>query len=170
MEVGRLNVECCHLGVGDLDTLLIGIVVEPARDGEASIGGRVGDQLNDNLMADQWFATPVLGNEGEQPVLDPVPLCALPRCTDVVGASPTRQLSLQPEAPGADQEVTNGLKHFGKRPLLGVSGPYGPQHKRTPLRPRKDQCESQPTSGMGRPPPAGKRVTPTASRADFLGL
>jgi hypothetical protein len=86
------------------------------------------------------------------------PLCALPRCTDVVGANPTRQLSLQPEAPGADQEVTNGLKHFGKRPLLGVSGPYGPQHKRTPSRPRKDQCESQPTSGMGRPPPAGKRA------------
>jgi hypothetical protein len=47
-----------------------------------------------------------------------------------VGANPTRQLSLQPEAPGADQEVTNGLKHFGKRPLLGVSGPYGPQQKR----------------------------------------
>ena len=52
-------------------------------------------------------------------MLDLVPLCALPRCTDVVGANPTRQLSLQPEAPGADQEATNGLKHFGKRSLLG---------------------------------------------------
>ena len=58
--------------------------------------------------------------------IDIVPLCALPRCTDVVGANPTRQLSLQPEAPGADQEATNGLKHFGKRSLLGISGPYGP--------------------------------------------
>jgi hypothetical protein len=66
MEVGWLNVELCHLGVGDFDTLLVGIVVEPARDGEASISGRVGDQLNDNLMADQWFATPVLSDEGEQ--------------------------------------------------------------------------------------------------------
>jgi hypothetical protein len=56
-----------------------------------------------------------------------------------VGANPTRQLSLQPEAPGADQEATNGLKHFGKRSLLGISGPYGPQQKRTPTRPRKDQ-------------------------------
>jgi hypothetical protein len=28
-------------------------------------------------------------------------LCALPRCTDVVGANPTRQLSLQPEAPAS---------------------------------------------------------------------
>src|SRR5712692_10907612 len=71
---------------------------------------------------------------------------------------PTRQLSLQPEAPGADQEATNGLKHFGKRSLLGISAPYGPQQKRTSLRPRKDQCESRPTSGMGRPPPSDKRA------------
>jgi hypothetical protein len=27
------------------------------------------------------------------------------------------KLSLQPEALGADQEATNGLKHFEKRPL-----------------------------------------------------
>src|SRR3954454_7751080 len=39
----------------------------------------------------------------------PFPLYALPRCTDVVGANPTRQLSLQPEALGADQEATNGF-------------------------------------------------------------
>ena len=116
------------------------------------------DQLNDDLVADQRFATPVLGDEGKQSVLDTVPLCALPRRTDVVGANPTRQLSLQPEAPGADQEATNGLKHFGKRSLLGISGPYGPQHKPTPTRPRKDQCGSRPASGTGRPPSSGKRA------------
>jgi hypothetical protein len=90
------------------------------------------------------------------PVVDST--CALPRCTDVVGANPTRQLSLQPEAPGADQEATNGLKHLGKRSLSGISGPYGPQHKRTSSRPRNDQCESRPTSGMGRSPSSGKRA------------
>jgi len=37
------------------------------------------------------------------------------------------KLSLQPEALGAGQEATNGLKHFEKRPLLGASGPCGPQ-------------------------------------------
>ena len=58
-------------------------------------------------------------------VLILVPLCALPRRIDVVGASPTRQLSLQPEAPGADQEATNGLKHFGKRFLWGSAGHTG---------------------------------------------
>ena len=39
------------------------------------------------------------------------------------------KLSLQPEALGADQEATNGLKHFEKRSLLGVSGPCGPQRE-----------------------------------------
>jgi hypothetical protein len=38
--------------------------------------------------------------KGEQAMFDLVALCALPRCTDVVGAKPTLQLSLQPEAPG----------------------------------------------------------------------
>jgi hypothetical protein len=39
------------------------------------------------------------------------------------------KLSLQPEALGAGQEATNGLKHFEKRPLLGASGPCGPQRE-----------------------------------------
>ena len=92
-------------------------------------------------MGEQGFAASVLSDEGEEAMFDAVPLCALPRRIDVVGANPTRQLSLQPEALGADQEATNGLKHFGKRSLLGISGPYGPQQKRTSLRPRNDQCE-----------------------------
>jgi len=36
-----------------------------------------------------------------------------------VGEIPTRPLSLRPEALGAGQEATNGLKHFKKTPLLG---------------------------------------------------
>jgi hypothetical protein len=39
------------------------------------------------------------------------------------------KLSLQPEALGADQEATNGLKHFEKRPRKGDSGPCGPQRE-----------------------------------------
>jgi hypothetical protein len=39
------------------------------------------------------------------------------------------KLSLQPEALGAGQEATNGLKHPEKRPLQGVSGPCGPQRE-----------------------------------------
>ncbi len=39
------------------------------------------------------------------------------------------KLSLQPEALGADQEATNGLKHPEKRLRKGVSGPCGPQRE-----------------------------------------
>src|SRR5512145_939363 len=35
------------------------------------------------------------------------------------------QLSLRPEAQGAVQEVTNGLKHFLKRPRRRSAGPAG---------------------------------------------
>ena len=40
---------------------------------------------------------------------------------------PPGELLLQPEALGADQEVTNGLKHSERRPFLRVSDPCGPQ-------------------------------------------
>jgi len=43
------------------------------------------------------------------------------------GENPDRRCSSQPEALGADQEVTNGLKHSKKRLLWGVSGPCGLQ-------------------------------------------
>ena len=39
------------------------------------------------------------------------------------------QLALRPEAQGAVQEVTNGLKHSLKRPQQGVSRSCGPQRK-----------------------------------------
>ena len=154
----RSDVDGCHLGIGDFDACRITGVIDLTFDVEAGTRRGCRDQLHDGLIADQWFAAPVLGDEREQLVLDLVPLCALPRCTDDVGANLTRQLSLQPEAPGADQAATNGSKHFGKRFLLGISGSYGPQHKRTPTRPRKDQCESRPASGTGRPPSSGKRA------------
>jgi len=65
MEVGGLDIERSHFGVGDLDALCVGGVIEPACDGEAGVGGGVGDQLNDDMMADQWLASPVLGDECE---------------------------------------------------------------------------------------------------------
>ena len=73
MKVGGLDVKGSHLGVGDLDALLVGSVVEPAGDGGTGVSGCIGNQLNDHLVADQRFAAPVLCDEGEQP-LDPVPL------------------------------------------------------------------------------------------------
>ncbi len=44
-----------------------------------------------------------------------VVVCALLRHVESSGATPDRRSSSQPEALGAVQEVTNGLKHFKKR-------------------------------------------------------
>ena len=83
-------------------------------------------------------------------------MCALTRCIGSVGANPTRQLSLQPETPGADQEATNGLKHSGKSSLLGGSGPCGPQREQTLSRPRNEQCGSRPAILTGKADAAGE--------------
>src|SRR4051812_16211551 len=109
MERIALEVEGCQLGVGHLDAFLVGVGVEFTADGQAGLGRRAGDEVDHDKAAGERRRTPVLRDVTEQAVLDLVPLCALPRCTDDVGANPTRQLSLQPEAPGADQEATNGL-------------------------------------------------------------
>jgi hypothetical protein len=91
-------------------------------------------------------------------VLDRVELCALPRCSSQAGSNPAQPLSLRLEAPRTDQEVTNGLKHPRKRPLVEGSEPRGPQHTRTPSRPRNVVVGADPPTQRGRPPPAGKRA------------
>ena len=57
----------------------IGVGVDAAGDGEAGFGRGGGDQLDDDLMADQRLAAPVLGDEGEQAVLDAVPFAGAGR-------------------------------------------------------------------------------------------
>jgi hypothetical protein len=54
-------------------------------------------------------------------------VCALKRHVESSGGNPDRRGSSQPEALGAAQEVTNGLKHSKTRLLWGVSRPCGPQ-------------------------------------------
>ena len=73
MEVVCLNVERGHPCIGDLDAFFITIGVDPAGDGKPGLGAGAGDQLDDDLMVDQRFAAPVLGDKGEQTVLDAVP-------------------------------------------------------------------------------------------------
>src|SRR3954453_3778748 len=55
------------------DALGVGATVKAAPDGEAGAGGGAGDQLDDHLVGQQGLAAPGLGDEGEQPMLDPVP-------------------------------------------------------------------------------------------------
>jgi hypothetical protein len=70
--------------------------------------------------------TQAAGDHGDaQGALGLIVRCALTRRVDHLGANPARQLSLQPEAPGADQEATNGLKHFGNASLWEAADPAG---------------------------------------------
>ena len=62
VEACGLNVEGGHLGVGDLDSLLVEIGVELARDREAGFSGGAGDQADDDQVADQRLGTPVHGD------------------------------------------------------------------------------------------------------------
>src|SRR5580692_12793463 len=74
MEIGGLDIESGHLGVGDLDAFRVVTFIEATSDGEPCVRGGAGDQLDNNQVADQRLATPVLGDEGEQPMLYLVPL------------------------------------------------------------------------------------------------
>jgi hypothetical protein len=69
-----LYVESGDLGVGDLDAFRIVTFIEATGDGERCVRGGAGDQLDNDQVADQRLATPVLGDEGEQPMLYLVPL------------------------------------------------------------------------------------------------
>ena len=74
MEVVTRDVDRRHFLVADHDALGIDVGVEFAVHLQAGARCRAGDQLDDGLVADQRPGPPVLADEGEQPVLDLVPL------------------------------------------------------------------------------------------------
>src|SRR5579871_5954337 len=72
------EVEGVHLLIRDFEARRIGVRIQIARDGETRCGGRGGNQVEDHGIADQRLAAPILTDEGEESVLDLVPL-ARPR-------------------------------------------------------------------------------------------
>ena len=73
MERVPLQPEFGHLSICDLYSCRIGVRVEIALHGQACPGGRAGDEVDDDFMADQRPASPVLADKREQPVFDLVP-------------------------------------------------------------------------------------------------
>src|SRR4051794_16083938 len=73
------DVDRVHLVIGHLDAFRVQVGVDLAADLQAGVGGRGADELDDDLMADQWFATPVHCDEGEEAMLNPVPLAGAGR-------------------------------------------------------------------------------------------
>ena len=71
---------------------------------------------------------PILAADGDLPqsAFGRVVVCALLRCGEPSGVIPDRRKASQPEALGAYQEATNGLKHSQRRLLSKeVSGHAG---------------------------------------------
>ncbi len=73
MEGIVLDVDAGHFGIAYLEAFWVAVLVDFAGDDEAGVGRGGADQLDDDLMADERFATPVLRDVGEQTVLDAVP-------------------------------------------------------------------------------------------------
>jgi hypothetical protein len=73
VEGMALNVEGSQFGIADFDAFGIAALVDVASDGEAGFGGSGADQLDDDVVADERFGAPVLGDVGKEAVLDAVP-------------------------------------------------------------------------------------------------
>jgi len=117
------------------------------RDGVSRIRGECADGVS-------RFATECAAQMGP---------CAVSRFWFSVGAIPTWQLSLQPVATGAVEEVTNLLKHFGKGPLGGSAS--RPTCGVCPVRPTiaSTSCTTRCIERMCWPKP-GVAAVPTAVR------
>ena len=74
MELFSPKLEFRHLLVGNSEALRIDIVVDLAFHGQAVRRGGRGDEVDNDLVADEWLATPVLADKGEQTVFYLVPL------------------------------------------------------------------------------------------------
>src|SRR3954470_18595672 len=74
MESVALEVESCHLPLGHLDALWIGVGVEFTADGQAGPGRGTGDKVDHGEAAGERRRAPVLRDVAEQAMLDLLPL------------------------------------------------------------------------------------------------
>lgn len=79
MKAIAIDIDRVHFRVGDLDGFWVFIFVETALDIEPGARAGRSDQLDNDLVADQRFAAPVLRDEGEEPMLDAVPFAGTGR-------------------------------------------------------------------------------------------
>src|SRR5271155_4228265 len=113
MERVAIDVEGLHLGIANLDALLVGARVERTLDLQASLGRGRRDQLDDGQSVRQRSATPALRDMAEQAVLDLVPLRSTRRIVMDVDHKLRRIGFTNALNPGAI--LTNLQKHVGGR-------------------------------------------------------
>ncbi len=74
MELVAADFDQCKLFVRDLDAGLIGFGIQLGMNLEACRGSGRRNEIDDCLEATERFAAPILGDVGEQPVFDLIPL------------------------------------------------------------------------------------------------
>src|SRR5207342_2610736 len=79
VEGVTLDVDGGQFGFGDSYAAWIARAIDVTGNGESFAGRGGSDQLDDDLMADERLAAPVLGDVGEQSVLDAVPFAGAGR-------------------------------------------------------------------------------------------
>src|SRR5712691_9746441 len=79
MELGAFDVDGGHLGVGYDNSAGVLAGVEFTAHSETGFGSGGRDQLDDDPIADEWLGAAVLADEGEEAVLDFVPLAGARR-------------------------------------------------------------------------------------------
>jgi hypothetical protein len=73
VEFVPVDIDFREFLVGDPDSGRIGSFVDLGMDQESGSGGCSCNEVDNNLVTDQGFATPVLTDEGEQAMFDLVP-------------------------------------------------------------------------------------------------
>src|SRR6267378_3477582 len=79
VELGTFEVDGGHVCIRYDNAAGVLAGVEFTAHREADFGGSGRDQLDDDPIADEWLGAPVLADEGEEPVLDFVPLAGAGR-------------------------------------------------------------------------------------------
>src|ERR1019366_4748659 len=74
VELMPFEFETLHLLRRDLDAPCVGVAIESRLDDESGAGFRCGNQTHYRAVVGEGPAAPVQGDEGEEPVLDLVPL------------------------------------------------------------------------------------------------
>src|ERR1700676_311369 len=100
MKVGALQIDGGELFVGDSNPGWVAPPVELCSDLQSRLGGRAGDQVDDDVVTDQGLAAPVLRDVAEHTMLNLVPFTGARReVADVDGETQLARQVLQRDFP-----------------------------------------------------------------------
>ena len=74
MEFIQFEIESTQVGIGDIQAYRIDSSIQFGADPQSGMSRRIRNQIDDDFVARQGLASPVLGNVAEHAVLDLVPL------------------------------------------------------------------------------------------------